>query len=37
MEEIRDGIGLGVGSWFDDNIFREVGDGNNIFSGRACG
>jgi hypothetical protein len=28
MVNIRDGIGMGVGSWFNDNIFREVGGGS---------
>jgi len=24
MAGIRDGLGIGVRSWFDDNIFKEV-------------
>jgi hypothetical protein len=31
MAGTRNGIGLGVGSWFDDNIFREVGDGSSTY------
>jgi hypothetical protein len=27
----REGIGSGVGSWFDDNIRRVVGNGRNTF------
>jgi len=31
MTGIRDGISMGVGRWFDDNILREVGDGSTTF------
>jgi len=31
MAGIRDGISMGVGSLFDDNILREVGYGSNTF------
>ena len=37
MAGIRDGIGMRVGSWFDDNILRKVGDGSSTFSGRKNG
>jgi hypothetical protein len=28
---VRDGVGSGVGSWFDDNTRRVVGNGGNTF------
>lgn len=28
---VREGVGLGVGNWFDDNIKRVVGNGRNTF------
>jgi len=27
MCNVRDGVGQGVGNWFEDNISRIVGDG----------
>jgi len=29
--KVRDGVGLGIGSWFEDNIRRVVGNGRNTF------
>jgi hypothetical protein len=31
MAGILDGLGMGVCSWFDNNIKRVVGDGSTIF------
>jgi len=31
MCRVREGIGSGVGSWFDDNIRKVVGNGRNTF------
>jgi len=31
MFRVREGIGSGVGSWFDDNIRKVVGNGQNTF------
>jgi len=31
MGGVREGIGSGVGNWFDDNVERVVGDGKNTF------
>lgn len=31
MCNIRGGIGMRVGCWFEDNTSREVGDGRNIY------
>jgi len=28
---IREGVGLGVGSWFDDNVRRVVGEGGTTY------
>ena len=32
MCSIREGLGKGVGRWFDNNIRRVVGDGNDTLS-----
>jgi len=34
---VREGVGEGVGRWFDDNIRRVVGDGQDTFSGMTTG
>jgi hypothetical protein len=32
LTNIRNGVGLGVGRWFDENIWSEVGEDNsNLF------
>ena len=31
MCDIRNGVGLGVGSWFDDNLRRVVGGGRDTY------
>jgi len=31
MAGIRDGLVISVGSWFNDNITREVGDGGSTY------
>lgn len=37
MNGIREGEGMGAGSWFDDNIRRVVGNGCNTFFGQITG
>jgi len=34
---LREGLGEGVGNWFEDNIRRVVGDGRDTFSGMIFG
>nr|ABN06021.1 Lipocalin [Medicago truncatula] len=31
MCKVREGVGSGVGNWFDDNIRRVVGNGSSTF------
>ena len=28
---IRDGVSLEIGGWFEENVWREVGNGENTF------
>ena len=37
MCNVRDGVGEGVGNWFEDNIRRIIGDGMDTFFGMISG